>query len=277
MKFGTLQNVIEEPLTSVFAVAADLGFDGVELDWNDLATARPGGPLGPENRRALRQAAEEAGVEIPSVAAHFLSRGGLADSSSEKQAFGLEAVRAGIALCADLGAGYLLVPFFGPATLANGAAVTRLVENLKRLAPEAAAAAITLAIEHTLPGDQTAALLDRVGSPYVGEYWDMANCMGLGYEPLEEIDRLGRRIVRVHAKEYHQGGAARGTQAAPHFAGLNKRPFGQGDVPVDAVLAALRRVGYDGYIVLETGKFGDVRASAKAALSVLQAGCGENA
>ena len=152
MKFGTLQNVIEEPLTSVFAVAADLGFDGVELDWNDLATARPGGPLGPENRRALRQAAEEAGVEIPSVAAHFLKQGGLADPSSEKQAFGLEAVRAGIALCADLGAGYLLVPFFGPATLANGAAVTRLVENLKRLAPEAAAAAITLAIEHTLPG-----------------------------------------------------------------------------------------------------------------------------
>ncbi len=269
MKFGALQKVIAEPLPSVFAVAAELGFDGVELDWRDPAAAQPGGVLGPENRSAIRQAAQQANVEIPSVAAHFLSQGGLADPNADKRAFGREALRAGIALCADLGAGYLLVPFFGPATIADEAAISRLIESLQRLAPEAETARVTLAIEHTLPGERTAALLEKVGSPYIAEYWDMGNCMGLGYDPLAEIDQLGQRIGRVHAKEYHRGNAPRGTQTMPHFAGLNAKPFGQGDVPISAVLAALRRVGYDGYIVLETGKFGDAKASAKAALTLL--------
>ena len=268
MKFGTLQNVIEQPLSTVFAVASELGFEGVELDWYDFAEAQPGGPLAPENRETIRQAAAQAGVDIPSVAAHFLNQGGLADA--QKEAFGLDAVRAGIRLCTDLGATYLLVPFFGAAMMQGRQAVARLEENLRLLAPEAEAAGVTLAIEHTLRGDHAAALLDRVDSPYIGDYWDMANCMGLGYDPLDEIAQLGRHIVRVHAKEYHQGDAPPGTPEEPHFDGLNTKPFGQGDVPVPAVLSALQQIGYDSYIVLETGKFDDAKRSAKAALSLLQ-------
>ena len=268
MKFGTLQNVIEQPLSTVFAVASELGFEGVELDWNDFAEAQTGGPLAPENRAKIRQAASRAGVEIPSVAAHFLNQGGLADI--EKEEFGLDAVRAGIRLCTDLGATFLLVPFFGPAMMTDKEAVSRLEKNLRLLAPEAEAAGVTLAIEHTLKGDETAALLDRVNSSFIGDYWDMANCMGLGYDPLEEIAQLGQHIVRVHAKEYHQGDAPSGTPDGPHFEGLNTKPFGEGEVPVPAVLTALQQAGYDGYIVLETGKFDDARRSARSALSLLQ-------
>ena len=273
MKFGTLQNVIEQPLSTVFAVASQLGFEGVELDWNDYLQAQPGGPLAPENRQKIRQSAAQANVEIPSVAAHFLNQGGLADA--DKEAFGLEAVRAGIRLCTDLGAGYLLVPFFGPAMIRDEEATSRLVANLQQLAPAAKAAGITLAIENTLAGDDMAALLERVNSPFVGAYWDMANCMGLGYHPLEEIAQLGQHIVRVHAKEYHQGDAPPGTPQSPHFAGLNTVPFGEGDVPVAEVLANLQQIGYDGYVVLETGKFEDAKSSAQAALSLLQELSGE--
>ncbi|MYC96612.1 MAG: sugar phosphate isomerase/epimerase [Caldilineaceae bacterium SB0661_bin_32] len=273
MKLGTLQNVVEQPLSTVFAVASELGFEGVELDWYDFAEAQTGGPLAPENRATIQRAASRAGVEIPSVAAHFLNHGGLADT--EKEGFGLDAVRTGIGLCTDLGATFLLVPFFGPAMMTDEEAVSRLEKNLRLLAPEAEAAGVTLAIEHTLRGDETAALLDRVDSSSIGDYWDMANCMGLGYDPLEEIAQLGRHIVRVHAKEYHQGGAPPGTPEEPHFDGLNTKPFGQGDVPVPAVLSALQQNGYDGYVVLETGKFDDARRSAKAALSLLQALTGQ--
>jgi len=268
MKFGTLQKVIEQPLSTVFTVASELGFEGVELDWSDIAQARPGGPFAPENRGNIRQAAAAAGVEIPSVAAHFLNQGGIADP--EKEAFGLEAIRTGIRLCTDLGATCLLVPFFGPAMVRDDQTVARLETNLRLLALEAEQAGVTLAIEHTLRGDHAAALLERVDSSHIGDYWDMANCMGLGYDPLEEIAQLGRHIARVHAKEYHQGEAPPGTPEEPHFDGLNTKPFGQGDVPLGAVLAALRQAGYDSYVVLETGTFDDARRSATAALAQLQ-------
>jgi len=259
MKFGTLQGVLDEPLPQAFTVARELGFDGVELDWHDLAEAQPGGPLGPEHRAELRQAAAAAGVEIPSVAAHFLNRIGLAGPDQAQQQLGLESVRAGIELCQDLGASVLLVPFFGPAILDGPDKIQRLTETLQQLAPTAESAQITLAIEHTLSGDQAASLLDAVGSPYVHEYWDMGNCMGFGYDPLQDIERLSSHLAQVHAKEYDQAG------------GSNAKPLGQGQVPVREILAALSRLGYDGYIVLETGKFNDPKGSAQAALKVLQA------
>ncbi len=62
MKFGAMQSVLGEPLPDAFAVAAELGFDGMEVDWNDPADAREGGSLGPERRESLRDAEIEAVV-----------------------------------------------------------------------------------------------------------------------------------------------------------------------------------------------------------------------
>jgi len=162
------------------------------------------------------------------------------------------------------------VPFFAAAEIKGIATVSRLVKNLQQLAPDAEAAGVILAIEHTMPAELTAEVLDNVNSSNIGNYWDMGNSMALGADPLEEIAHLGSRIARVHAKEYHQGSDPPGSRYALHFDGLNRKPFGLGDVPVPAVLDALRQVGYDDYIVLETGKFDDPPGSVQAALNYLR-------
>jgi L-ribulose-5-phosphate 3-epimerase len=271
MRFGTLQGVLAQPLETVFETAARLEFDGVELDWNALEDARGEGRFGPSQRQALKERAEQAGVEIPSIAAHFLNRGGLGSADAAAQETGLEAVRTGIELCADLGARVLLVPFFGSAEL-QGAGVDQLARHLKRLAPEAEAHGVWLGIESALPARAVAALVDVIGSPSVGSYWDMGNAMWLGYEDVEEIEALGERIVAVHAKEF----AGPPRTAPGSYEWLNAKPFGEGEVPLAAVIDALRRTGYEqrhGYLTLETGSFGDSLGSAQKALAVLKEAC----
>jgi sugar phosphate isomerase/epimerase len=274
MKLGVMQGVLGDPLPDVFAVARDLGFDGVEIDWHSAADAQPGGSLEPARRPLLRGAALSAGVEISSVAAHFLNGGGLASPDEKTQQFAVTVIQVGLQLCRDLGAGALLVPFFGAGTIAKSEAVDRLEKHLKELAPQAERSGVTVAIEHTLSGRDAAAVLDRVGSPRVGDYWDMANCFCFGYDPLEEIAALGHHIARVHAKEYARGDAPVGTRDTPHYGGLNPCRFGEGDVPVPAVIAALRQVGYGSFITLETGAFGDRHQSAASALQVLRSAGG---
>ena len=232
MKIGTLQNVIVEPLSTVFESAAQLGFDGVELDWSEVGWAQPGGRLGPENRDAIRLSAERASVEIPSVAAHFLSKGGL--TVEGKEAFALEALRAGIALCADLGAGYLLVPFFDAGVIADERASSRPDQE-----SEAAGARSRGCRRHTRDRTHDA---ERCHGGPSGQGWVRFRRRLLGYgqqhgawrRSPEEIAQLGKHIVRVHAKEYQQGGDPPGSTEALHFDGLNRRPFGEGDVPVSA-------------------------------------------
>jgi sugar phosphate isomerase/epimerase len=270
MKFGTLQGVLGEPLPEVFAVARELGFDGVELDWRNPAEAQEGGALGPENRAAIVKAAQTAGVEIPSVAAHFLNGGGIASANPETRQAGLDALRTGIQLCRDLGAKALLVPFFGDAEMETAEDKERLVESLNQLAPAAENANVTLAIEHTLRGDEAAQLLEKVRSTHIGDYFDMANCMCFGYNPVREVEMLGYHIAQVHAKEYDRGDAELAPRSKGQYPNLNPKPFGEGQVPVKGVLTALQQAGYDGYVVLETGSFGDRRGAAKRALEVLR-------
>lgn len=268
MKFASMQGVLGEALPEVLFTARELGFDGIELDWNRPEDIQANGALAPEKRAAIRQAARKAGIEIHAVCAHFLNGGGIASEDPDVQAKGMRAVRDGLRLAQDVGATALLVPFFGGAEIANEAAVERLVGHLKTLAPEAEASGVTIAIEHSLRGDAVAKVLDAVNSPYVGDYWDMANCMSIGYDPLEEIQMLGRHIVRVHAKEF-QGEITKNRQPGS-YPGLNTVPFGQGNVPVAEVLSTLRKIGYDGYITLETGSFDNHHAAARDALQVLQ-------
>lgn len=268
MKFGTLQGVLGTDLPEVFALAQELGFDGVELDWREIEQIH-GGTLSPEDRPRWLDAAQENGVAISGVAAHFLNAGGIASANEKQREQGLWAIREGLQLCRDLQAEALLVPFFGAAEIQNDDDKNRLVENLKRLAPEAEQAGVILAIEHTLRGDEAAQLLTEINSPFVGDYWDMANCMCLGFDPLQEIQMLGKHIARVHAKEFEKAKWVQPRQSG-HYSGLNTVPFGSGDVPVKEVLTALKTVGYTGYVTLETGAFGDRQQSAKAALQVLK-------
>jgi L-ribulose-5-phosphate 3-epimerase len=273
MKFGTRQGVVKEPLETVFATAARLGFDGVELDWSAADDVRGDGKFAPGQRAVIRERARQAGVEISSVAAHFLNAGGLGSAEPAKQQAGVAAVRDGIALCADVGARVLLVPFFGAGELKGGADTEQLVRHLRTLAPEAEAAGVRLGVEGTLPAREVAVLLDQTGSPWVGSYWDMGNAMWLGYDDVEEIETLGERIAAVHAKEF--AGSPRATPDS--YGGLNAKPLGEGEVPLAAVIEALRRTGYEqrfGYLTLETGAFGDPLGSASKALEVLRQASG---
>ena len=80
--------------------------------------------------------------------------------------------------------------------------------------------------------------VDQFHSPWVGVHFDAGNVMQYGY-PEDWILTLGHRIKRIHFKDFKLAG--HGEPA--HFADLL-----QGDVNWKAVMAALVKVGYSGFI-----------------------------
>jgi sugar phosphate isomerase/epimerase len=267
-----MEQVLGAKAPEVFTIAARAGVAGVEIYWETLDEARPGGRLGPECRAALRAAAQRAGIDIPSVCAGFLNAiGSLAHPDASRRQVGLDAVHLGARLCQDLGARVLLLPFFAHGAIVDADGAERLIQHLRVLAPQAEDAGVTLGIEHTLPAEEAVAIIEAVGSPRVREYWDMANAACLGYDPVQQVRLLGPLLIQVHAKEYDAGGGPPATRLAPRFDGLNARPLGAGSVPLREVLTSLQQVGYDGYIVLETGTFGEAVTSTQADLECLRA------
>jgi sugar phosphate isomerase/epimerase len=60
-------------------------------------------------------------------------------------------------------------------------------------------------------------------------------------------------------------------RSAPRGDGINTMPLGAGSVPIPEIMASLRHVGYDGYIVLETETFGERLAGVRADMDQLRA------
>src|SRR5437764_811948 len=85
-------------------------------------------------------------------------------------------------------------------------AYQRLEEGLRALAPVAERTRVNLALENVwnkllLSPLEARDLLDRIGSEYVGWYFDTGNVVIYGY-PEQWIRILGARIKKVHFKDF---------------------------------------------------------------------------
>ena len=85
-------------------------------------------------------------------------------------------------------------------------AYARSQANIRKVIPEAEAAGIKIAIEEVwnkflLSAPEFARYVDEFGTPAVGAYFDVGNVVEYGY-PQEWIRELGKRILKIHIKEY---------------------------------------------------------------------------
>lgn len=148
-------------------------------------------------------------------------------------------------------------------------ALQRTFESLAELKFEAEARRVAIGIENVwnrflLSPVEFADLLDRVNSPWVGAYFDIGNVMPFGY-PQDWIETLGRRIVRVHAKDYDLTKSGKAG-----FCALR-----EGSVDWSGVMVALRGAGYEGPVTYEgAGEAADIARSLKQLLQHGGAGAG---
>jgi sugar phosphate isomerase/epimerase len=125
----------------------------------------------------------------------------------------------------------------------------RFTAELTEVVPDAERAKVFLNPENVwnkvlLSPLEMRSFVDQFHSEWVGAHFDVGNCMQYGY-PEDWILTLGKRIRRIHFKDFKLAG--RGEPA--RFVDLL-----EGDVNWKAVMAALVKVGYNGFISPEIGR-----------------------
>jgi sugar phosphate isomerase/epimerase len=158
----------------------------------------------------------------------------------------------------ELGAGVILVPVTpGGPDVTEAEGQRRWIEEMKALAAAAESSGVILALENVgggygkLAGDLIA-LADGVDEPAVQTYYDIGNGTYFEQDPVEEIKLLGSRIAAVHIKD------------------LRGDLLGEGVVKIPESIAALKEIGYDGDLILETPPTADPRGAAARNLEYLQ-------
>jgi len=230
VKFGVCDWTIEKSGDpAALETAAKLGLDGVQVSLNPKGESLA--LLDKDLRRTYLAAVKKTGTEIASFCIGELNSVPL-KSDPRAERWVAEGIEVAEAMKVDI----ILIPFFGKGDLKDDpAGKEAVIAALKRLASRAEKAGVVLALESTLSAEDNLNILDAVGSPAVAVYYDVGNSQEAGFDIGREIRFLGGRIAQFHAKDY-------------------KDLFGQGSVDFKAVRAAMRDIGYSGWLVLEEVK-----------------------
>ncbi|MEO6809263.1 MAG: sugar phosphate isomerase/epimerase family protein [Isosphaeraceae bacterium] len=229
------------PILPTFELLKEAGFEGVELiapnqlDLDEVLRAR-----------------DKTGIVIHGVsgAKHW----GFPLSSPDPKVVeeGLAAIRQSMIDCkAYGGTTTLLVPAVVTKDVSHREAYERSHANIRKLIPDAEKHGIKIAIEEVwnkflLSAPEFIRFIDSFESPWIGAYFDVGNVVEYGY-PQEWIRELGKRILKVHIKEYAK---------AKRFS----YPLGEGEIDWPAVRQALTDVGYQGWVSAEVGYKDDLAA-----------------
>jgi hexulose-6-phosphate isomerase len=218
---------------AAFQRLKEAGFEGVEL-------------ISPNefDLHEVLEARDKTGLVIHGVSGSRHWRDRLSDPDPAVVARGMAAIRQEFADCkAYGGTTVLVVPAVVDRKVGYREAYKRSQENIRKLIPDAESHGVKIAIEEVwnkflLSPLEFARYIDEFESPWVGAYFDVGNVVEFGF-PQEWIRELGKRILKVHIKEY---------------AKENRFEYRLGDgreIDWDAVRSALSDVGYTGWVTAE--------------------------
>ena len=237
------------PLADCFAQAKQAGFTGVEISLGDqvhLETAD-------DELKRVREAADRNGIAIVDLwVSGAIAQTPLNAADPKLRAQGIAGLRRGIQMAKILGTdSILVVP--GAVGWTNkmeyGYEETweRVSAEMPKVIPDAEKAGVSLNFEEVWNRFLTSPLdmkrfVDQFHSKYVAVHFDVGNIYQYGF-PQDWIGALGSRIKRVHLKDYRMQGFKMGQFV----------PLLEGSVDWNAVMAALAKTGYRGFLTPEYG------------------------
>lgn len=223
----------------IYSMAKDLGFDGIEIrGLGDDIFAVNAPPFTGEQLPKTVQKLKSLHLEIPCLSSNCALK--FADRKEENR----REIGQYIELAQKLGTPYIRVLADLHKEPEGEVDDALIVEQLQALAPVAEAAGVTLLVETNGVYADTArlrGLLEHVASDAVGALWDMHHPYRImGEAPETTVQNLGAYIKYIHVKD-----------SVMTENGVEYRMMGEGDLPVDEMVFALRSINYDGYISLE--------------------------
>jgi L-ribulose-5-phosphate 3-epimerase len=237
IKKGLVFDMLPEKLSygERFKLARDVGFEVVQV------------PTEPDTVKAeeVKKAADSSGIRIDSVMNMDHWKYPLSSRDRAAVEKSLAGVRTSLHNAKLWGADtVLLVPAVVNAETSYHDAWQRSQKEIRNLIPLAEELKVVIAIEEVwnkflLSPLEMAKYIDQFQSPWIKAWFDVGNVVLYGY-PQDWIHTLGKRIVKVHLKDFKR--------KEDGYAWVN---LGDGDVDWKSVRQAFADVGYSGSAITE--------------------------
>ena len=221
-----------------FRAMKEAGFEGVE-------------PMGGMSREEVIAAFKETALAAASVCCHTHWEKPLSAPDEATRKIGFDGLVTSLHDAKAYGAGsVLLVPGVARNGVTYQECFDRSIVEIKKAIPVAKELGVKISIENvgnnfiTTP-EQATDYLDAINSEWVGWHFDIGNVGRIGPPAERWIGVIGKRINRIHVKDYS------GKPTAAAASGSTRPKLLDGDTNWPAVMKALDEAGYSGWGISE--------------------------
>lgn len=225
--------------TDIYSMAKDLGFNGIEIRGlgKEISSVKAQPFTSPEVENTIKKL-KQLRIAIPCLSS------GCCLKHADKAEQNLIELKEYIDLAARLSTPYVRVLGDSQPCREGEVDDQTVLNALKDIIPYAEQKGVTLLIETNGVYADTARLcklLEHAASDNVGALWDMHHPYRYANEtPGKTVANLGAFIKYVHIKD-----------SVVENGKISYRLMGEGDLPIDDMMRALKSINYDGYVSLE--------------------------
>ena len=221
-----------------FEFAQEIGYAAIE--WIVEKPVETNALMTDSGKAEIKKVIASTGVRIDYVCADIFMQQPLVRMTEETKSQNKDYLLEILKNAKEVGALGVEIPFVDNSSIKNDREKQEFIDAMQDAFKLAKDLDLKISLETDLPPKVFKTLLENIDLDYVLANYDIGNSASLGFDPGEELENYGLRILNVHVKDRKLGGTT--------------VPLGTGNAKIDYVFLKLKEIGYSGGLTMQAAR-----------------------
>jgi hexulose-6-phosphate isomerase len=221
-----------------FEIAQEIGYAAIE--WIVENPVETNALMTDSGKAEIKKAIASTGVRIDYVCADIFMQQPLVRMTEETKSQNKEYLASILKNAKEVGAIGVEIPFVDNSSIKNETEKEEFIDVMQDAFKQAKDMDLKISLETDLPPSDFQELLEDINLDYVQANYDIGNSASLGFDPKEELEAYGLKILNVHVKDRKLGSTT--------------VPLGTGNANINYVIQKLQEIGYSGGLTMQAAR-----------------------
>jgi L-ribulose-5-phosphate 3-epimerase len=221
-----------------FEIAQEIGYSAIE--WIVEKPVETNALMTDSGKAEIKKMIASTGVRIDYVCADIFMQQPLVRMTKDTKSQNKEYLSAILKNAKEVGAIGVEIPFVDNSSIKSENEKLEFIDVMQDAFTLAKDLKLKLSLETDLPPIKFRELLERIDLDHVQANYDIGNSASLGFDPREELEAYGLKILNVHVKDRKLGSTT--------------VPLGTGNANINFVLQKLQEIGYRGGLTMQAAR-----------------------
>ena len=221
-----------------FEIAQEIGYSAIE--WIVEKPVETNALMTDSGKAEIKKMIASTGVRIDYVCADIFMQQPLVRMTKDTKSQNKEYLSAILKNAKEVGAIGVEIPFVDNSSIKSENEKLEFIDVMQDAFKLAIDLELKLSLETDLTPIEFLELLENIDLDHVQANYDIGNSASLGFDPREELEAYGLKILNVHVKDRKLGSTT--------------VPLGTGNANINFVLQKLQEIGYRGGLTMQAAR-----------------------